>query len=483
MSDELPELTIRDAWDALPAELREEFLNRRSASTGWRPPPRRELQGRRWEPLRPMVIGERDYQGLEYLAARLLHLAVDACRRRASTLGELHHLLRFPHELPLMDPDRPLVTEELTRFARPDLLIEQARPRLLEFNNSTRLGGGTTTPKLAQAYAQLCPQSGMRPPPSTVTARSAALARTLGAGIGNGNPGRLLMPAYRAINRRTGTVQRGKTVTRVILADARRVGIEVVQADLADLRIDAAGRLLAADAPVDVVLLRWGSDRIVDDGGGLAALRSADRARTVEFFPRTESALLSSKAILAWLHEDCDAGLLAAADRALVRTHVPWTTCLGLDGDPAAQRRLLGIAIDERHRLVAKPAVGRSGTDVFFGSQMSKQDWASAVIDAARESPVVLQQRVESDRMTMPFYDRDTGGQVTAQVPFVLGPYLIDGAAASVAVRHMGPDVPSRDVVISASRGGYQSAALLVPEAATDRPTQRQEQPSILSHQ
>ncbi|WP_433292714.1 hypothetical protein ACQPZQ_05650 [Pseudonocardia sp. CA-142604] len=482
MSDELLDFTIHDVWDSLPAELRGEFLNRRSASTGWRTHPRREVHGRRWEPLRPMVIGERDYRGLGYLTARLLHLAVDACRRRASTLGDLHQLLRFPYELPLLDRDRPLLTEELTRFARPDLLIEQARPRLLEFNNSTRLGGGTTTPKLAEAYAQLCPESGMHPPPSTVTARSAALARTLRAGNGNGHPGRLLMPAYRAIDRKTGSVQRGKTVTRVILADAHRVGIDVVQADLADLRLDAAGRLLAADEPVDVVLLRWGSDRIVDDGGGLAALRSADRARTVVFFPRTESALISSKAILAWLHEDCDAGLLTAADRALVRAHVPWTTCLGLDGDPAAQERLLSKAIDDRHRLVAKPAVGRSGTNVFFGSQMSKQDWTTTVIDAARESPVVVQQRVVSDRMTMPFHDRDSGRQVTAQVPFVLGPYLIDGAAASVAVRHMGPDVPSQDVVIGASRGGYQSAAVLVPEASTDRSTHREEQLGVLSH-
>jgi hypothetical protein len=290
------------------------------------------------------------------------------------------------------------------------------------------------------------------------------------------------MPTYRALNRRTGTVQHNRTVTRVILADARRIEIEVVQADLADLRLDAAGRLLAADEPVDVVLVRWGSDRIVDDGGGLAALRSADRARTVVFFPRTESALISSKAILSWLHEDCDAGLLPAADCALVRAHVPWTTCLGLDGDPAAERRLLSIAIEERQRLVAKPAVGRSGTNVFFGSQMSERDWVSTVIDAARESPVVLQQRVVSDRMTMPFHDRDSGRQVTAQVPFVLGPYLIDGAPASVAVRHMGPDVPSQDVVIGASRGGYQSAAVLVPDSATDRPAQRHEQAGVLSH-
>ena len=463
MSDELFDLMIHDTWDALPAELREQFLNRRAASTGWRTEPPRELPGRRWEPLRPMVIGERAHRSLGSLAARLLALAVDACRRRASTLGELHHLLRFPHELPLMDPDRPLVTEELTRYARPDFLIEQARPRLLEFNNSTRLGGGTVTPRLAEAYAQLCPQSGLHPPPSTVTARSAALVRLLRAGTGNGNPGRLLMPAYRAINKSAGTIQRYETVKRVILADARRVGLEVVQADLVDLHLDAAGRLLAADKPVDVVMPRWGSDRIVEDGGGLAALRSADRARTIEFFPRTESALISSKAILSWLHEDCDAGLLAAADRALVRAYVPWTTCLGLDGDPAAQRRVLSVATDERHRLVAKPAVGKSGTDVFFGSQTSKQDWTSAVIDAARESPVVLQHRVESDRITMPFHDRESGQRVTAQVPFVLGPYLIDGAAASVAVRHMGPDVASQDVVISASRGAYQSTALLAP--------------------
>jgi hypothetical protein len=469
MSDiELFDPLIHDAWDALPEELREQFLTRRTASTGWGPYPRQESDGRRWEPLRPVVIGERAYRGLESLAARLLHLAVDACRRRASTLGELYRVLRFPHELPLMDPDRPLVAAELTRYARPDLLIEQGRPRLLEFNNSTRLGGATVTPRLAEAYAGLCPQSGLHPPPSAVTARSAALVRTLRAKIGHGNGGRVLMPAYWGIDN-TGTPRRYETVKPPILADAQRMGIEVVQADLVDLRLDAAGRLLAADLPIELVLLQWGGNRIVDDGGGLAALRTADRARTVELFPRTESALISSKAILAWLHEDCDAGLLATADQSLVRTHLPWTACLGLDGDPAADEKVLRMASGERDRLVAKPAVGKSGNAVFFGNQTAKQDW-SAVLDAARESPVVLQHRVESDRMTMPFRDQDSGQQVTAQVPFVLGPFIIDGAAASVAVRHMGPGVPARDVVISASRGACQSTALLAPEPPAHGP-------------
>jgi hypothetical protein len=57
-------------------------------------------------------------------------------------------------------------------------------------------------------------------------------------------------------------------------------------------------------------------------------------------------------------------------------------------------------------------------------------------------------------------------------VPFVLSPYMIDGAAASVAVRHMGPAVPAGDVVISASRGAYQSTALLAPEPPRAWPAQ-----------
>jgi hypothetical protein len=464
--NEIPDLQINDAWDALPEELRQEFLTRRTASTGWGSYLRQESDGKRWEPLRPVIIGERAYQGLESLAARLLRLAVDACRRRASTLGELYRVLRFPHDLPLMDPDRPLVAAELTRYARPDLLIELGRPRLLEFNNSTRLGGDTVTPRLAEDYARLCPQSGLHPPPSTVTARSAALARTLRAEIGHGNLGRLLIPAHWGIDRSTGTVRRYETVKPPILADARRVGLEVVQADLIDLRLDAAGRLLAADVPIDLVLLQWGGNRIVDDGGGLAALRTADRARTIELFPRTESALISSKAVLSWLHEDCDAGLLTPADHALVRTHVPWTACLGLglERDPAAHSKLQRMTTGERHRLVAKPAVGKSGDGVLFGNQTSKHDWLPGVIHAARESPLVLQHRVESDRITMPFRDQDSGQQVTAQVPFVLSPFIIDGAAASVAVRHTGPGVPARgDVVISASRGARPNTVLLTP--------------------
>jgi hypothetical protein len=127
-------------------------------------------------------------------------------------------------------------------------------------------------------------------------------------------------------------------------------------------------------------------------------------------------------------------------------------------------RSCFAWATDERDRLVSKPAVGKSGNGVLFGSQTSEQDWLAAAVHAARESPVVLQRRVESDRITMPFLDRDSGQEIVAQVPLVLSPFMIDGGAASVGVRHMGPGVGAGDVVIGASRGGFQSTALLTPD-------------------
>ena len=116
MTDELLDLLVHDVWDALPEELREEFLTRRTAVDRMGGPPRQEWDGRRWEPLRPVIIGERAYRGLECSPPGCCTWpwtrAVAVPRRWANCTA----LLRFPHELPLMDPDRPLVAAELTRY-------------------------------------------------------------------------------------------------------------------------------------------------------------------------------------------------------------------------------------------------------------------------------------------------------------------------------------------------------------------------------
>jgi len=61
----------------------------------------------------------------------------------------------------------------------------------------------------------------------------------------------------------------------------------------------------------------------------------------------------------------------------------------------------------------------------------------------------------------MPFRDQCSGQQVTAQVPFVLGPFVIDGAAASVWVRHTTPADPNQNVVIDTRLGARPNTVLL----------------------
>jgi hypothetical protein len=456
-----PSVVVEDAWEMLPAEVRAEFLERRAAATKWGVSGCQTTDSRRWEPLRPVIMHEQAYRHLEAIASRLLSLAVESCRYRASTLGELRDVLKFHNELPLLDPDRPLISAELIRYARPDFLIERGRLRLLEFNNSTRLGGGTVTPRLADAFAQVCPEAGLYSPPNVVPARSEALVRTVAGKVGGDNSRRLLIPTY-SWRADSGEIRRHEKVKRNVVLDAKRVGFEVIIAELSELRLDSAGRVLVGGLPIDLVLIHWGSgeaSRIVNDGGGLAVLRTADRAGTVTFFPRTESTLIASKVILAWMHEDAEAGRFDRGDQDLVRTHVPRTISVGLPN--SAPNGASGLTIDERDRMIFKPAGGKSGTGVVFGKEMSDQDWRLAVGAGVNEVPAVVQELVQPDRITMQFIDQESRRTVEAPVPFVLSPFMIDGAAASVGVRHLGPDAPCRDVVISVSRGARSNAVVL----------------------
>ncbi|MFF6946930.1 hypothetical protein ACFZAS_43470, partial [Streptomyces lavendulae] len=83
-------MKIHDQWRNLPAARRARFLDDRvAAADRW---PAHELPGWRqpWQPLRPLILTEDAATGLGRLATRLIHLAVDACLRRARTAGDLY---------------------------------------------------------------------------------------------------------------------------------------------------------------------------------------------------------------------------------------------------------------------------------------------------------------------------------------------------------------------------------------------------------
>ncbi|HEY1974016.1 MAG TPA: hypothetical protein VGH89_39125, partial [Pseudonocardia sp.] len=65
------DVLVKDSWEAIGAEVREEFLARRVASGDPGAFGGREPDGARWVPLRPVILEERAYRLLESIVARL----------------------------------------------------------------------------------------------------------------------------------------------------------------------------------------------------------------------------------------------------------------------------------------------------------------------------------------------------------------------------------------------------------------------------
>lgn len=429
-------MKIHDRWETLPAARRARFLDNRVAAAGrW---PVHELPGWRqsWQPLRPLVLPERDGTALGTLAARMIHLAVDACLRRARTAGELYDLVRHPRELPLLDRDRELGHAELTACARPDILLEHGTPRLLELNISTAIAGTRAVDVLATAYQELWDGPELTAPPSVIEARSAFLADLLPA---PGEARCLLIPTWTAGGRLPGLD--GEAALRAYLhpsaLSATRAGLRAVQASLSELRTDDAGHLYAGADRIDLMLCPFLSDEVRDDDGGLAAVRRAVRAGTLRLFLPDASGLLSAKVVLAWLHQDL--ALLAPADRQLVRDHLPFTLHMPQHGTGPRHRALLATAARRREQLVLKPSSGHGGHGVVFGRNLDEAEWLRVLQEELEQDDVVLQELVEADTVRMPFWSPDRTALHHEDVPFVLSPYLIGGEPTGLLVRHDAP--------------------------------------------
>lgn len=455
-------LVVEDVWDRLPKKSRATFLQCRAAEGRWpHGAPEGWQRGRRWQPMRPLAIDAAAYRGLGEATARLLRLAVDACRRRAATAGELREVMGDTRVLRLLEPDRPLVHDELLRIARPDVLLCGGVPQFVEFNIAIPLYGIPALDRMAAAYARLWQHGPALTAPEPVLQARAALLAEAARWPGTGVP-RLLVPTWgstHGLAAKLGSRRALRLYLRPTVESARQHGLEVVVADLSRLRTGADGRLLAEGRPVDLVLNWFITARITGDAGGLDAIARALNAGTVRLFHPEAMRLLSAKQVLAWLHEDLP--LLAPADRELVTRHVPWTAWTG-PGQPAVQRAaVLRRTVRDRGELVLKPSTGSSGQSVVFGAEMAPAAWCGLVADRIAAHTVVLQRRVEPDRVTMPFLAPADGTRATARLPFVLAPFLVGGRITGALVRHLAPGDSSGAGAINTGTGAVVNTVLL----------------------
>ncbi|MFI7673529.1 hypothetical protein [Actinophytocola sp. NPDC049390] len=433
---------VSGAWERLDSDVRSAMIERGRANwTGIYEGV--ATKNKRWRPLRPPVMTRASYSSLTSLTARLAGLVLDACRRRASTVGELRERLGVPAGLiEFLDESAPL-TDDLVVAVRPDVLMSDGVPKFVECNVDSALGGAFDSDGIARrflaAYSDV-PVS-LSVPDSAVDARFHAMRDQLGLGSG----------ATSVILFHMGSdypdTQDGHTLIKLLepVRDrGRAAGLDVVVYPLEWLTF-SDGRLWAGETALDSVM-RMFIPQDVPHGAGYDALVAALRVGATRMFTPSATWLLANKATFAWLWEDVE--LLPASDADLVRAHVPYT------------RLVTGVDVGPRAGLVLKPTGTYGGSGVVVGREVSDSSWESALRSAVGSGGHVVQEFVPVDRLDMSFVEVATGSVRSASVPYCVAPYLFGGRAAGAYLRFAVPDAASGSIV-NLGQGALTSGLLL----------------------
>jgi hypothetical protein len=408
--------------------------------------------GRQWWPSRPLILRQETFAGLYALTGHMARLVLEACTRRAATAGELREALAVPPgQVPLLDPDEP-VGEHLLAAIRPDVVTVSGVPKFVEVNVEGSIGGVPHSDLLSSRYVEFYAQhgiTGLDATPASIAARSRSILDSL----------RLAPGAFVVIPAFSVGMHRGLEDYRVFTAwqesscaSARRLGLDMAAFPLSRLAVDRRARLLAGRRVADGVF-RLFEAFSQPASPGLDALTTAVRAKTVAMYTPEVTLLLSNKTVLAWLWEDADR--LPAPDGAFVRRHVPWTA--------RARTVSLSEALARQDRLVLKPGGGYGGTGVVVGPAVPASTWRQELERATAQGGHVLQEYMAGDTVTLSFTHRETGEVRTADVRFVLGPFVFGGQAAGLFVRH---SAPGTGAVLNAVRGAFPNTALLAADGA-----------------
>ncbi|MEW2385499.1 hypothetical protein AB0873_25895 [Micromonospora sp. NPDC047707] len=438
------------AWLDLPADLRADLVAAGAGS--WREIfDGRATYNKQWRLARPPVMDETTLGVLNAICDRLAQLLFEAGRRRAGTAGELRRLLGVPDgETRLLDDAEPLSDRLLAAF-RPDVLLSDGVPRVVEYNIDSSLGGAfdadTTVRRFVDVYRRrgLTDRARLEPAPSAVDLRFAAIRS--GLALPDGARVAMLID-FDAEYPGLDDPERFFRLLSPVVERAAVHGLDLVITPVSQVTRDSSGRLVARGAPVDGVFRLFVPNRVTPSAG-VDALEAAVRAGSVPMWVSAAAWLIANKQVFAWLWDDADD--LPAADRDLVHRYVPRTWSLTSD--------LVDRAVADRHDLVAKPADGSAGVDVLIGRETDADTWRDGVGRFAARGGFVLQSYVKADDVPLDFVHIETGETVSADVPYSVAPYLFGRRPAGACIR---TGFPGCDGVLNLARGVLLSGLLVV---------------------
>lgn len=437
------------AWLDLPADLRADMVS--AGVESWREIfDGRASYNQQWRLARPPVMDRTSLRVLNSVCDRLAQLVFEACRRRARTAGELRQLLGMPAgQNRLLDEDEPLTDALLAAF-RPDVLLSDGVPRVVEYNIDSSLGGAldadTTVRRFVEVYRRHGLTDGVRmePAPSAVDTRFVAIRSGLNLMAGARVA---LLIDFEAEYPGLEDPERFYRKLAPVVDSAAVAGLDLVVAPVAEATQDTEGRLVVRGAPVDALFRLFVPNR-VSPSPGVDALEAAVRAGTVPMWVSAAAWLIGNKQVFAWLWADADE--LPTADRDLIHRYVPQTWLFTPE--------LVERAVAEQHDLVVKPSAGSAGVDVLIGRETDAEAWREALGRFAERGGFILQRHVRADNVPVEFVHIETGETVTEEVPYSIAPYLFGRQPAGACVRI---GFPGSAGVLNLARGVLISGLLV----------------------
>jgi hypothetical protein len=228
-----------------------------------------------------------------------------------------------------------------------------------------------------------------------------------------------------------------------------------VIADPRDLRYDGAN-LYAGEFRVDIFYKRVVIHEFLrefDHGHPLVRAYKDGRVFMANSF-RTK--LVHKKSSFAVLSDPLYEHLFDRNEVDLIRKHIPWTRFVepsrtsfgGVESD------LLTLIRKQREEFVLKPNDDYGGHGVFLGWEVNADDWEIA-LRMAIEQPYVVQQRVHSEKTSMPAYS----DRVSLDELYVdFNPFLFQNKVEGALIRL------STSALLNVTSGGGQTALLVLED-------------------
>ena len=400
--------------------------------------------------LRPHFVERAAWNRLRDDGHRLLELLARAARQAfEGDVGRLLAWLGTPEaeaRWVRLDPGEPdVVLSRLDAFLTPD------GPRFIEVNSDApagfgygdRMAGVFQRLPVFQEFARLRRVSYL---PSGDRLVDAVLGVWRRRG-GSGSPSVAIMDWADVKTRADQEILRQAFAARGLdcfLADPRAAEVR-------------GGRLVAEGRAVDVVYRRAVLSEMVAREDEVRPFLESYRDGLAVFVNSLRCHLSEDKAFFALVTDEAQA-LLSEDERRFVAGIVPWTRKLEERRSEAGGRMidLLPYVLENRARLVLKPAHGYGGRAVFVGDETAPSAWESAVLEGLGAAWIV-QERVVIPEERFPVFAGGRLGLDSLKVN--ANPFYVAGAEVGAVTR------ASRSSVINVSAGGGS-----VPTFVVDAP-------------